>query len=197
MAGRPLEDAPEVELRSRAELREWLASNHARAAGVWLVSYRKSVPDLHVPYGDIVEECLCFGWVDSLPRAVDERRTKLWIAPRKPGSNWSKANKDRVARLESAGRIAPPGAAVIAAARADGSWTRLDAVEALEVPGDLALAFAARPGAQANWDAFPPSARRGILEWILNARRPETRAARIATTAELAQRNERANQWRR
>jgi len=107
MAGRPLEDAPEIEIASRADLRGWLAVNRGRTKGVWLVSYRKSDTGRYVSYGDIVAECLCFGWVDSLPRAKDEARSMLWIAPRKPGSNWSKANKERIAetaRLASENR---------------------------------------------------------------------------------------------
>jgi uncharacterized protein YdeI (YjbR/CyaY-like superfamily) len=120
----------------------------------------------------------------------------LWIAPRKPGSNWSKPNKDRVARLEAAGLMAGPGRQAVERARADGTWTALDAVEALEVPPDLAAALDALPPARAHWDAFPRSVRRGALERILTARRPETRAARIAEVARLAADNLRPFQWR-
>jgi uncharacterized protein YdeI (YjbR/CyaY-like superfamily) len=197
MARRPLEDAPEVEVASRADLRAWLAAHHDRASGVWLVSYRRADPDRYLPYDDIVEECLCFGWVDSLPRARDDLRTMLWIAPRNPGSNWSKANKDRIDRLESLGLMADAGRAAVDRARADGSWTALDTVEALELPPDLAAAFDARPRARRNWEAFPRSVRRGALEQILNAKRPETRASRIAEVARLAAENTRPFQWRR
>lgn len=90
--------------------------------------------------------------------------------------------------------MAPAGAVVMAGARADGSWSKLDDVENLVVPSDLAEALVARPGAAANWEAFPRSAKRGILEWILRAKRAETRAKRVAETAEKAERNKRANQ---
>ncbi len=196
MAKKPLQDAPEVEVASRAELRAWLAANQDRPSGVWLVSYKKSDPGRYLSYDEIVEECLCFGWVDSLSRGKDAARSMLWIAPRKPGSNWSASNKTRVARLEAAGLMTDAGRRPIALAKAEGGWTRLDAVEALEVPGDLGQAFDAHPGARAHWDGFPRSVRRGILEWILNAKRPETRAARVAETALKAARGERANQWR-
>jgi uncharacterized protein YdeI (YjbR/CyaY-like superfamily) len=196
MARRPLTDAPEVEVASRDELRDWLARHHTRASGVWLVSYKRADPDRYLPYEAIVEECLCFGWVDSLTRAKDDLRSMLWIAPRKPGSNWSKPNKDRIARLDAAGLLAPTGRAAVERAKADGTWTALDGVEALEVPSDLAAALDAAPPARANWDAFPRSVRRGVLELVLNAKRAETRAARIADIARLAAENIRPFQWR-
>jgi uncharacterized protein YdeI (YjbR/CyaY-like superfamily) len=197
MVRRALEDAPEVEVASRADLRAWLAAHHARPSGVWLVTYRRADPDRYLPYDAIVEECLCFGWVDSLPRGKDAARTMLWIAPRKPGSNWSAANKDRVARLEAAGLMTDAGRRLVEIAKADGGWTRLDAVEALEVPPDLAAALDAAPPARTHWDAFPRSVRRGVLEWIVGAKRPATRAARIAETARLAAEDTRPLQWRR
>jgi uncharacterized protein YdeI (YjbR/CyaY-like superfamily) len=196
MARRPLTDAPEVEVASRAELRDWLARHHTQGNGVWLVSYKRADPDRYLPYAAIVEECLCFGWVDSLTRAKDDLRSMLWIAPRKPGSNWSKPNKDRIARLDAAGLLAPSGRAAVERAKADGTWTALDGVEALEVPPDLAAALDAAPPARTNWDAFPRSVRRGVLEIILNAKRAETRAARIAEVARLASDNIRPFQWR-
>jgi uncharacterized protein YdeI (YjbR/CyaY-like superfamily) len=141
----------------------------------------------------VVDEALCFGWIDSLPRRLDADRSMLLLSPRKPGSGWSKVNKDKVARLTADGRMAPAGLAKVEAAKADGSWARLDAVDALAEPDDLVAALDADPAARANFDAFPRSSRRGILEWIVNAKRPETRAARIATTVALASENRKAN----
>lgn len=182
--------------KSRAAWRAWLAKHHTRAEGVWLISYKKGTGKPRVDYEAAVEEALCFGWVDSLPRRLDDERTMLYFAPRKPGSGWSRPNKERVARLQAAGLMAPAGLAKVEAAQRDGSWAKLDAVEALDLPPDLTAALAAFPDARAHWDAFPRSVKRGILEWILAAKRPETRARRIAETSRLAQRNERANQWR-
>jgi uncharacterized protein YdeI (YjbR/CyaY-like superfamily) len=104
-----------------------------------------------------------------------------------------RSEQGTVARLEADGHMTPAGLAVVRAAQADGSWTRIDAAQALEVPPDLAAALAARPGARQHWDAFPPSTRRGILEWILQARRPATRARRVETTAAEAAANRRVN----
>ncbi len=195
MAKRPLTEAKEVPVANRAELRAWLAENHTHTDGVWIVRFKKAHPDF-LPTEDVIKEALSWGWVDSLVRTKDEMRTMNYIAPRKEGSNWSALNKSFVAELDAEGLIAPPGQAAIDRAKADGTWTALDDVENLVIPPDLQAAFDANPGAETNWHAFPRSPKRGILEWILNAKRPETRAKRIAETAEMAARNERANQWR-
>ena len=187
--------AEEVEIRSADDLYSWLSRHHGRAGGVWLVHHRKASPH-YVPMRDLTAACLAWGWIDSLPRARDALRTMHWIAPRVPGSAWSAVNRDLVAVLEAAGRMAPPGRAAVDAAKADGSWTALDAVERLEVPPDLSAAFDAHPGSRPAWDGFPPSVRRGILEWIGAAKRPATRAARIDRTASEATEGRRANQWR-
>lgn len=194
MAKRPLLEAEEVEVRDRTELRAWLASNHARAGGVWLVSGKKASGH-YLPYEEIVRECLAWGWVDSLARAKDATRSMLWISPRKRGSNWSGVNKRHVEALEAAGEMQAPGHAAVERAKADGTWSALDRVEALEVPEDLAAALDAL-GARATWDGFPRSVRRGVLEALLNAKRAETRAAKVAAVAEATARGERPLQWR-
>ncbi len=180
----------------RTAWRAWLAQHHTQTEGVWLVTYKKSSGKPHLAYGDAVEEALCFGWVDSKPRKVDEARSKLWFAPRKAKSGWSRPNKERIARMMAAGLMHSAGLAKIDAAKKDGSWTALDAVEDLVIDADLAAALAQHAPAAQNFDAFPRSAKRGILEWIAQAKRAETRAARISETARLAQRNERANLWK-
>ena len=185
-----------VEVRSRAELRDWLTANHGQAESIWLVTYKKPSPS-HVPYGDIVDEVLCFGWIDSQPRLLDAARSMLRLSPRKPKSGWSKVNKDRIERLTADGLMAEPGLARIEQAKRNGPWTLIDAATADTVPADLTEAFARHPGAEQNFMGFPPSTRRATLEWITLARRPETRAARIEETASLAAKGERANQWRK
>jgi uncharacterized protein YdeI (YjbR/CyaY-like superfamily) len=185
-----------VQPDSLAEWRDWLAAHHDRGRGVWLVTWRAGSAGPKISYDESVEQALCFGWVDSKGRALDAERTMLWFAPRKARSGWSRPNKQRIERLLAAGLMEPPGIALVEAAKADGSWTLLDAVEDLVVPDDLAAAFAAHPPAAERWAAFPRSVRRAVLEWIVQARRPETRAKRVAETAEKAARNERANQWR-
>lgn len=188
-------ELPRVEVESRAGWRRWLSANHAREGGVWLVTYKKAAdPRRYLSYDDIVDEALCFGWIDSLPRSLDAERSMRLVAPRKAKSGWSAVNKARVERLVAARKMAPAGLRAIERAKADGSWGKLDAVEALVVPRDLAAALGAR--ARAYFDAFPRSSKRIILEWIAGARTPETRAKRVEETARLAAENRRANHWR-
>jgi uncharacterized protein YdeI (YjbR/CyaY-like superfamily) len=170
--------------------RDWLAENHGRAGGVWLVSWKSQTKRPRLTYEESVEEALAFGWVDSKALSLDDERTMLWFAPRKATSGWSRPNKERVARLEADGRMTDAGRRVIEAARANGSWTLLDAVEDLIVPDDLAAALDAH-AARAAWDEFPRSVRRAALEWIVQARRPETRAKRVALAAERTARGDR------
>jgi uncharacterized protein YdeI (YjbR/CyaY-like superfamily) len=175
-----------------ADWRDWLAANHARTAGVWLVTRKASAPGASIGYEESVEQALCFGWVDSQAKGLDAERTMLWFAPRRSRSGWARTNKQRIERLTAAGLMAPAGQAVIDAAKADGSWTLLDDVEDLVVPADLAAAFDAHPGARENWDAFPRSPRRAMLVWLVQAKRPQTRAKRVAEIAERAAAGERA-----
>lgn len=187
-------NVPQLLIESRAEWRQWLALNHAQSDGVWLVTFKKHCGPKHVSYNDIVEEALCFGWIDSVAGKLDEDRTMLRFTPRKPGSGWSKPNKERVEHLIAAGLMTSAGLEKIEAAKQDGSWDSLDAIERLEIPPDLEAALAAYDAARQHFDAFPRSARRLILGWVASAKKPETRAKRIAETARLAQDNIRANQ---
>jgi uncharacterized protein YdeI (YjbR/CyaY-like superfamily) len=194
-----MQDAPENSTHpaTRAEWRAWLEQNHTRPNGVWMISYKKAVGKPYVTYDEAVEEALCFGWIDSKGNKLDDERTMLWFTPRKPRTGWSKPNKERVVRLLAAGLMAEAGQAKIDAAQRDGSWSALDAVEALEIPPDLAAALATYESAQTHFEAFPRSVKRSILVWVASAKTPATRARRIEETARLAQENQRANQGRR
>lgn len=188
--------AEQVHATTAAEWRAWLERHHDRETGVWLVSWKTATGRPRMSYEESVEEALAFGWVDSKASTLDDERSMLWFAPRRSGSGWSRPNKERVERLERDGRMTDAGRRVIERAKADGTWTLLDDVENLVVPDDLAAAFDARPGAVEQWEGFPRSARRGILEWIVQAKTAPTRERRIIETAEAAARGERANQWR-
>ena len=188
------DDRPIVHPKSRKGWRLWLSRNYGRSPGVWLAAYRKETGKPRVEYDEAVEEALAFGWIDSKSVRLDEERTLLWMSPRKPSSGWSRTNKERVERLEREGLMTDAGRAAIEAAKRNGSWSLLDSVEALEEPEDLAAALNASPAARANFDAFPPSARKLILTWIATAKREETRLKRIEETTRLAAENIRANQ---
>ena len=180
-----------------ADWRAWLEDNHTRPDGIWLITYRRATGKATFTYEQAVEEALCYGWIDGHTKTLDEERGMQWYAPRRAGSVWARSNKERVARLIADGRMTPAGQARIDAAQADGTWALWDHVDSLAVPDDLAAALATYPAARAHFDAFPRSARHAILGWIATAKRPETRAKRIAETARLAQDNVRANQPRR
>ena len=185
----------QVEVKSRAEWRKWLAENHDSSPGIWLVTYKKAAgPDLYMPYEDIVLEALCFGWIDGQARGVDELRSSLLLTPRKPKSGWSRPNKRRIEQLEAEGLITPAGRRAIEVAKENGSWSALDDVEHLVEPAELKAALDANADARRHWDAFPPSAKKAILSWLSTAKRPETRERRVSETVRLAAENIRVNQ---
>ena len=179
-----MDEAEELHFTTTAEWRAWLAAHHDRPTGVWLVSYKARTGKAAIAYEDAVCEALCFGWIDSTYRSIDDERGALWWSPRRKGSLWAGTNKARVARLEAEGRMTDAGRRAIEQARADGSWHILDSVEALVVPEDLAAALAAHPDADEHWEALAPTARRAYLLWIATAKREATRSKRVAETAE-------------
>ena len=185
-----------VHPKSRAEWRKWLEDNHTRTEGFWLVSYKKATGKPRFDFDEAVEEALCFGWIDSKGGKVDDERSMVWFTPRKKATGWSKINKERVEKLIKAGLMSAAGLAKVEASKKDGSWNALDAVEALEIPSDLEKAFSKNKTARGYFEAFPRSVKRAILVWISNAKRPETRAQRIAETVTKAEQNVRANQRR-
>ena len=153
---------------------------------MWLVFWRKQSGRTGLTYEEAVQEALCFGWIDSKGSGLDDQRTMLWMSPRKRGSGWARTNKVRIEQLLADGLMAPAGLALIEEAKQDGSWTLLDDVENLVVPDDLAAALDANPGARERWDGLSRSVRRAALEQIVQAKRPETRARRVAGAASLA-----------
>jgi uncharacterized protein YdeI (YjbR/CyaY-like superfamily) len=179
---------------SRAEWRAWLTEHHDRSDAVWLVLWRPRSGRAGLTYDESVEEALCFGWIDGKAAGLDDERTMLRFSPRRRGSGWARSNKLRVERLLAEGLMTEAGLALIEEAKRDGSWTKLDAVEDLVVPDDLAAALAAHPGARENWDGFSRSVRRAALLRIVEAKRPETRAKWVAETARLSARGERPGQ---
>jgi uncharacterized protein YdeI (YjbR/CyaY-like superfamily) len=180
-----------VRVHDRAAWRRWLEENHVDARGVWLVRPRREA-GATLDYDTLVEEALCFGWVDGRVQPIDDEQMMQLLTPRKRGSAWARSNKDRVARLEASGRMADAGRRVVEAAQADGSWSRYDSAEALEIPLDLATALAADEAAATHFAAFSDAAKRAILRWLIDAKRAETRATRVGEAVRLAAKNEKA-----
>lgn len=187
-----LNDYPRVEVRSRSEWRDWLVAHHASHGPVWLVTWKKGTAH-YLPYDAIIEEALCFGWIDSTARGLDSERSMLMLAPRKPKSVWSALNKQRIEKLEQSGAMTAAGRAKIDAARADGSWNALDAIDSLTMPGDLAKALGKR--GLATFDGYPPSLKKQVLYWIGSAKRTETRARRVEEIARDAKAQRRPVRW--
>jgi uncharacterized protein YdeI (YjbR/CyaY-like superfamily) len=177
--------------------RNWLERHHNTEKNIWLIIYRKESNTKSVYYPEAVDEALCFGWVDSKPNKRDSESFYQFFAKRNPKSNWSKINKEKVERLFKANKMAAAGMEMISIAKANGTWNALDEVEELVIPPDLKKALKTVPIALTNFEAFPKSVKRGILEWILNAKLPDTRMKRITETVALAAKNERANQYRK
>jgi uncharacterized protein YdeI (YjbR/CyaY-like superfamily) len=177
--------------------REWLAAHHAESAGVWLVTYKRATGKPRVEYEAAVEEALCWAWIDSVSRSLDNERTLLRFTPRKKGSVWARSNKERVARLEASGRLQPVALQGIAEAQRDGSWTRYDDADNGVVPDDLKAAFVPQPGASEHFAAFPPGEQRRILAWIAGAKTAPTRARRVSEAALWCHKNVRIDNWKR
>ncbi len=191
-----MKDLKRVEVKSRRDLRKWLSAHHGKSESIWLVTYKKTEAEWYLDYDSIVEEALCFGWIDSLPRALDSHRTMLRLSPRNPKSAWSQKNRERVKDLIDRGLMTAAGLKAIERAKESGAWSALKVVDHLSVPADLKAAFKKIAGSEKNFNLFPQSSRRAILEWITLAKTPPTRAKRILETARLASRGIRANHYR-
>jgi len=165
--------------KDRKTWRSWLSKHHAKAPGVWLVYYKKESGKPRVAYADAVEEALCFGWIDSTMRPLDEERYMQLFTPRKPKSEWSKLNKTRVEQLIKNGLMTPAGLEKINISKANGHWEKIDHVEALTVPSDLAKQLGKSKKATAYFDTLKTTNKKYLLHWLNNAKRVETRAKRV------------------
>jgi uncharacterized protein YdeI (YjbR/CyaY-like superfamily) len=191
----PAENAPLLTIRSRSDLRAWLAENHATHGSLWLATYKKHHPD-YLAYEPMVEELLCWGWIDSVTRALDADRSMQLISRRNPKSAWSAINKAHVDRARASGAMTPAGEALVTIAQTNGMWSFLDDVERLETPPDLAQALETT-GTTGFWTALPRSVKRGTLEWLKTAKSPETRQKRLDDITGSARQNLRPSPFRR
>jgi len=174
-----------IEVRSALELRQWLGAHHAQPDSVWLVTFKKHTGSAYFSRSEVLDELLCFGWVDGLARKLDADRTMQLISPRQANA-WTKTYRDRADRLRREQRVQPPGLAAIARSKMLGLWMAHPDVDALLPPSDLVEALQARPHAQDHFSGFAPSHQRNVLRWLAAAKRLATRAARIEKIAALA-----------
>jgi uncharacterized protein YdeI (YjbR/CyaY-like superfamily) len=183
---------PIYHAETRAQWRAWLEANCDSTPGLWLCSWRTPSGKPRCPYPDVVEEAICFGWIDSTVNPLDEDRGLQLLTPRRPKSAWTRLNRQRAADMEAAGLMTDAGRRAIKLAKGNGWWTISDPVEDLVEPDNLAIALNENTAARLAWDSFPPSARKMMLWWVISASKEETQARRIATIVAKAATGERA-----
>lgn len=182
--------------KSRQEWRKWLMRNHRLKQSVWLIAYKKKSNVPSIVWSDAVDEALCFGWIDSVRKPVDHEKFVQLFSKRKANSGWSKINKQKVQRLMAEGLMTEAGLEVIERAKQNGSWTILDKVEELEIPKDLSKEFNRRPGSRQYFLSLSKSSRKAILQWLVLAKRAETRQKRLTEIAYLASQQLKPRQFR-
>lgn len=175
--------------------RKWLQDNHHRDQGIWLIQYNKKSGKPTISWSDAVDEALCFGWIDSLKKKLNEEASIQYFGKRKPKSTWSKINKQKVEKLIAENRMTNAGLITIKTAKENGSWEILDSVEELIIPDDLMLALSNRVDAKEFFHSLSKSIKKMMLYWVISAKRPETRQKRILEIAEAAERKEKLKQF--
>jgi uncharacterized protein YdeI (YjbR/CyaY-like superfamily) len=182
------ENFDQVIITSQEELRNWLLSNHHQKESIWLITFKKTVLDKYVSVQEVLDELLCFGWIDGIRRKLDEEKTMQLISPRKV-EHWTKTYKDRYKKLESKGLVENAGKEAVLKSKASGLWEFMDDVDALIKPSDFVKELNKYENATNNFNAFGASSQRFILRWIKLAKTPETRIKRLKQASELADKN--------
>ncbi|WP_324671338.1 YdeI/OmpD-associated family protein [Hymenobacter sp. GOD-10R] len=171
---------------SRQHWRTWLQEHHRQQQSVWLVYHKKNSATPTLTWSEAVDEALCFGWIDSLAKPIDNERYRQFFSRRKPKSGWSRVNKEKIQRLIAEGQMTQAGFDSIETAKQNGAWTLLDDVEALIIPEDLEQELQKRPDARSYFLALSKTDKRNMLQWLVLAKRPTTRQNRIAAIVDLA-----------
>lgn len=189
---------PEVEFfcpSSQADWRKWLRKNHKSKQSVWLVFYKKHSGHASVTWSNAVDEALCFGWIDSIKKVLDNERSIQFFSKRRPNSTWSKINKEKVERLIQDRKMTKAGLACIELAKRNGSWSILDDVEKLKIPKDLEKAFRRNKGSRKYFLLLNKSTQKAMLQWLVLAKQPQTRLKRIEEIASLAGKGQKPKQF--
>jgi uncharacterized protein YdeI (YjbR/CyaY-like superfamily) len=184
-----LEEKEHLYFKNAQEWRAWLHDNHSASLGVYLIFYRVSSPFESMRWEEAVQVAICYGWIDSTVKRLDDERRRQLFVPRKAKSVWSKLNKTYVEKLISDNLMHESGLKKIEIAKQNGSWEILDKVENLEIPDDLEAAFLLNAIAFTNYNNFSPSYRKNYLYWLNQAKRTETRMARITEIIRLCEQN--------
>lgn len=182
--------------KSQTEWRQWLQENHLSKPSVWLIFYKKKSEQPRISWSEAVDEALCFGWIDSVKKKLDDERSIQFFSKRKPNGTWSKINKAKVEQLIASGKMMDAGHSIILTAKQNGSWSILDDVEELIIPKDLEKEFKRRPGSKDYFLSLSKSVKKMMLQWIVLAKQEETRQKRINEIAELASQKLKPKQFR-
>jgi uncharacterized protein YdeI (YjbR/CyaY-like superfamily) len=182
--------------KNKQQWRQWLQENHGKKQSIWLIYYKKKSSMPTVNWSEAVDEALCFGWIDSKKQSIDEEKYMQFFCRRKSNSSWSKVNKAKIQRLEAEGLMTQAGFNSIETAKLNGSWAILDEVEELIIPEDLDREFQKRLGSKSYFLSLSMSDRRNILQWIVLAKRQQTRLKRIQKIGELAVQKLKPSQFR-
>jgi uncharacterized protein YdeI (YjbR/CyaY-like superfamily) len=181
--------------KSRADWRKWLDKNHQTKQSIWLVYFKSSTKVASLTWSEAVDEALCFGWIDSTKKTIDEERYMQYFTRRKPSSTWSKINKDKVANLIQNKLMTEAGFDSIKTAKQNGNWALMDDVENLIIPEDLRIALSKNEPSLDFFQSQSKSIKKGMLHWVVVAKRPETRQRRIAEIAQAAAKGTRPSQF--
>lgn len=182
--------------RNRTDWRKWLEKNHQLKQSIWLIYFKSSTKIPSISWSEAVDEALCFGWIDSTKKTIDKERYMQYFSKRKPNSTWSKINKEKVAKLIQNNLMTKAGIASIEIAKQNGTWTLMDDVEKLIIPKDLRIALNNYKGAMEFFQSQSKSIKKGMLYWVVIAKRVETRKKRIAEIAQLAAKGMKPNPFR-
>lgn len=191
-----MKDAEDYCPSNQQDWREWLELNHKNKESVWVIFYKKSSANVNLSWSESVDEALCFGWIDSTKKTIDNEKYRQYFSKRKEKSNWSKVNKEKVKTLIEQGLMREEGYKSIEIAKENGSWTILDEVEALVIPTDLYEEFLNYKGSMDFFNSLSNSAKKILLYWIVSAKRKETRQKRILEIVENASNNLKPKQFR-
>lgn len=176
----------EIYINTKTEWRQWLDDFHRSEQSVWVICNTQKSGLPVVGWADLVDEALCFGWIDSTRKTIDEGSFKQLFSKRKKNSTWSRINKEKVQKLIDNQLMTEAGYESIRIAKENDSWTILDTVEDLMVPEDLSKAFKDHPGSEEYFQSLSKSMKKMMLQWIVLAKRPETRKKRIDEIVENA-----------
>jgi uncharacterized protein YdeI (YjbR/CyaY-like superfamily) len=182
------ENFEQIVIESSAQLREWLQKNHSQQESIWLVTYKKEQIEKYVSVQEVLDEILCFGWIDGVRRKLNEEKTMQLISPRKV-QHWTKTYKDRFAKLEKDGSITDAGRAAVTLSKKNGLWNFMDDVDELIKPQDFIKYLEDNKPAMQNFDAFGAASKRFMLRHIKIAKTVGTRAKRITEISLLAKEN--------